>query len=206
MSDTRPIAVDLCCGLGGWTAGLLAEGYRVIGFDIARPKTFPAHALFVKQDVATIDGTRWRGRVALIVASPPCTEFSQVWRFAKHRKPDPEAGMVLVRHCFRIVREAGCPFVVENVQGARPFFLQEFGPPTWSVGPFYFWGAAPVLRPHGWFVKGVWNTTPHVNARGTVIAKRRGKAYVRDRAERARVPIEIARAVAAQAKVGALWT
>jgi hypothetical protein len=25
---------DLCCGLGGWTEGLLAEGYRVIGYDI----------------------------------------------------------------------------------------------------------------------------------------------------------------------------
>jgi len=31
---TRPLAIDLCCGLGGWTEGLLAEGYRVIGYDI----------------------------------------------------------------------------------------------------------------------------------------------------------------------------
>lgn len=32
--DTRPIAYDICCGLGGWTIPLLEEGYRVIGFDI----------------------------------------------------------------------------------------------------------------------------------------------------------------------------
>jgi hypothetical protein len=29
----NPLAIDLFCGLGGWTDGLLAEGYDVIGFD-----------------------------------------------------------------------------------------------------------------------------------------------------------------------------
>jgi len=32
----RPLAVDLFCGLGGWTEGLLAEGYEVVGFDNER--------------------------------------------------------------------------------------------------------------------------------------------------------------------------
>lgn len=199
------VAVDLCCGLGGWTAGLLAEGYRVIAFDIERPKTFLPGALFVQQDVATLSGEQFRGRVALLVASPPCTEFSQVWRFAKHRKPNPELGMKLVRHCFRIAREFGGPFVVENVQGACPFFEPEFGPPAWHVGPYYFWGGGPVLRPAGRFVKGVWNTNPHITASGVRVAKRRGKAYERNRAERARIPIEIARAVGNQARAGAWW-
>ena len=31
-----PLAIDLFCGLGGWTEGLLAEGYRVVGFDLER--------------------------------------------------------------------------------------------------------------------------------------------------------------------------
>jgi len=33
---TQPLAVDLFCGLGGWTEGLLAAGYRILGFDIER--------------------------------------------------------------------------------------------------------------------------------------------------------------------------
>lgn len=31
-----PLAIDLFAGLGGWTEGLLAEGWQVIGFDIER--------------------------------------------------------------------------------------------------------------------------------------------------------------------------
>lgn len=192
-SSDQPLAIDLCCGLGGWTAGLLAEGWRVVGFDLVKPKTFPIGAQFVQQDVATISGLPFRGIVGLIVASPPCTEFSQCWNFSRHRTPDPEHGMVLVRHCFRIAREAGTPFVLENVAGARRFFEPEFGPPTWSVGPYYFWGDLLLLRPTGRFVKGIWNTEL-----GRWHRDNRSATYIRDKAERSRIPIEIARAVGAQ--------
>ena len=40
----KPLAIDLFCGLGGWTEGLLAEGYEVVGFDIERHR-YPARAL-----------------------------------------------------------------------------------------------------------------------------------------------------------------
>ena len=33
---SKPLAIDLFAGLGGWTAGLLDEGYDVVGFDIER--------------------------------------------------------------------------------------------------------------------------------------------------------------------------
>ncbi len=33
---SKPLCIDLFCGLGGWADGFLAEGYDVIGFDIER--------------------------------------------------------------------------------------------------------------------------------------------------------------------------
>lgn len=32
----RPLALDLCCGIGGWARGLVDEGWSVIGFDVRR--------------------------------------------------------------------------------------------------------------------------------------------------------------------------
>jgi hypothetical protein len=191
-----PLAIDLCCGLGGWADGLLVEGWRVVGFDLVRPASFPAGARFVQQDVRTISGVPFRGRVDLIVASPPCSEFTQVWSFAQPRPRDLAGGLDLVRHCVRIAREAGAPFVLENVRGARPYFAPEWGAPTWHVGPYYFWGDAPTLRPMGRFQKGIWG----VGAAGAVRWQRHGLArtYRRDKAERAKIPIEIARAVGSQ--------
>ena len=73
----KPLAIDLFCGLGGWTEGLLAEGYHVIGFDIERhhygDAKYPAQ--LVLQDVLTLHGSQFKD-AALIVASPPCQEYS----------------------------------------------------------------------------------------------------------------------------------
>lgn len=48
-----PLAIDLFCGLGGWTEGLLAEGFDVVGFDVER-HVYGGHrypAQLVLQDV-----------------------------------------------------------------------------------------------------------------------------------------------------------
>ena len=79
----RPLAIDLFCGLGGWTEGLLAEGWHVIGFDIERhvygEHRYPAQ--LVVQDVLTLHGSQFRS-ADLIVASPPCQGYSYRRRFA----------------------------------------------------------------------------------------------------------------------------
>ena len=65
----KPLAIDLFCGLGGWTEGLLAEGYDVVGFDIERHDygTGGYPAQLVLQDALTLHGSQFKD-AALIVA------------------------------------------------------------------------------------------------------------------------------------------
>lgn len=147
---SQPLAIDLFCGLGGWTEGLLAEGYRVVGFDVERhvygDAKYPAQ--LVLQDVLTMHGAQFRG-AALIVASPPCQAYSyraMPWKRAKALPPPDNS---LFEACFRIQREAceaagrHIPLVVENVRGAQPYV----GRARWHFGSFYLWGDVPALMP-----------------------------------------------------------
>lgn len=153
-------AIDLFCGLGGWAEGLLAEGWDVIGYDIEAHEygdlKYPSK--LVLQDVLTIHGSQFKD-ANLIVASPPCQEYSYMampWSKAKAIAADYRSGKrdvkkltALFDACFRIQREA-CeaagryiPMVVENVRGAQPWV----GRARWNFGSYYLWGDVPALMP-----------------------------------------------------------
>ena len=158
----RVLAIDLFCGLGGWSEGLLAEGWEVVGFDIERHEygvhRYPGQ--LVIQDVRTLHGSQFRA-ADLIVASPPCQEYSYMampWKLAKAKGAAIRAdttGKELARlnelfnACFRIQFEASraagrhIPMVVENVRGAQPWV----GRARWNFGSFYLWGDVPALMP-----------------------------------------------------------
>jgi len=153
----KPLAVDLCCGLGGWSHGLLAEGWNVVGFDIEQhvygEDRYPAQ--LVLQDIRTIDGRQFRGKVQLIVASPPCQKYSYMampWTRAKalaawyrdSAHPERIAELnALFDACVRIGREAECPIVIENVRGAQPWV----GRSRWNYGSYHLFGDVPALMP-----------------------------------------------------------
>jgi site-specific DNA-cytosine methylase len=83
---TKPLCIDLFCGLGGWAEGFLAEGYDVIGFDIER-RPYPGQ--LVLQDVCTVHGAQLV-RADALVASSPCQQFSyqaMPWKRAKALGP-----------------------------------------------------------------------------------------------------------------------
>jgi hypothetical protein len=159
---SNPLAIDLCCGLGGWTEGLLAEGWRVRGYDIEAheygDERYPAE--LVLRNVLEMHGSEIAD-ADLIVASPPCQEYSYMampWKLAKAKaariRAD-ETGELLrdlnaiFDACFRLQREASeaagryIPMVVENVRGAQPWV----GRAAWNFGSFYLWGDLPALMP-----------------------------------------------------------
>jgi hypothetical protein len=156
----KPLAIDLYCGLGGWTEGLLAEGYEVVGFDIERHDygTGGYPAQLVLQDALTLHGSQFKD-AALIVASPPCQFFSYCampWSMAKQLEAEVWAdgdrkkeATALFDACFRIQREAieaaghFIPLVVENVRGAQKWV----GRSRWNYGSFHLWGDVPALMP-----------------------------------------------------------
>ena len=158
----KPLAIDLYAGLGGWTEGLLAEGWDVTGFDIEAhvygDERYPGK--LVVQDVLTLHGSQFKD-VDLIVASPPCQAYSYMampWSLAKAKAAAIRAdhtGVALAdlnalfNACFRIQREAceaagrHIPMVVENVRGAQPWV----GRAAFNYGSFYLWGDVPALMP-----------------------------------------------------------
>lgn len=115
----KPLAIDLFCGLGGWTDGLLLEGYDVLGYDI-EAHAYGDHSYqgkLVVQDVCTIHGAAFKD-ATLIVVSPPCQKYSYMampWSLAKAEAKairDDTTGAKLAalnrlfNECFRIQREA----------------------------------------------------------------------------------------------------
>jgi len=121
----------------------------------------------VLQDVLTIHGSQFRN-ADLIVASPPCQEYSYMampWSRGKQiaqalrgegEFPEGYKGSRTVEQltalfdaCFRIQREASeaagrhVPMVVENVRGAQPWV----GRALWNYGSYYLWGDVPPLMP-----------------------------------------------------------
>jgi len=165
----KPIVIDLYCGLGGWAEGFLSQGYTVIGIDNVRHDygTGGYPGQLVLQDATTLHGSQFKD-ATVIVASPPCTEYSYMampWKRGKQiaralrsqdEFPEDYKGSrtreelnLLFDTCFRLQREASeaagryIPLVVENVKGAQPWV----GRAAWHHGSFYLWGDVPALMP-----------------------------------------------------------
>ena len=156
----KPLCIDIFAGLGGWSAGFLAEGYDCVGFDIERHVYGDMHypAQLVLQDALTIHGKQFKD-AACIVCSPPCQFFSYCampWTRAKalaaEVRSDPvrlAKELALFNACFRIQREATeaagrhIPMVVENVRWAIPWVGRSRG----NFGSYHLWGDVPALMP-----------------------------------------------------------
>lgn len=157
-----PLVYDGYCGLGGWSEGFLAAGYRCVGFDIEAHDYgsggYPGELIL--RDMRQVHGSLLKD-AACLVFSPPCQEYSYMampWERAKQiaralqghgQFPAGYRGSRTIEQlnelfntCYRIQREAceaAChyiPMVIENVCGAQKWV----GRAKANYGSFYLWG------------------------------------------------------------------
>ncbi len=118
------VAVDLFCGAGGLTRGLLDAGIQVVaGYDIDEACRYPfehnnAPAKFHGKSVTELTGSELskhypKGHVRILVGCAPCVTFSKYTQ-GLDRKKDPKWS--LLRQFARLVRELKPDIVsMENV-------------------------------------------------------------------------------------------
>src|SRR5258706_3211638 len=159
----RPLAIDLFVGLGGWSAGLVAAGWRSVGFDLENMfevlnEPMPEHFSLVIQDVRTLHGSQFKD-AQLLVGSSPCTKYSYMampWQRAKalaawyEEEPSRQVQLnELFDAQFRIQREASeaagrqIPMVGETGRGVQRWV----GRARANFGSYYLYGDVPALMP-----------------------------------------------------------
>jgi len=105
----NPLIVDLFCGAGGASEGLVAAGFTVVGIDIKPQPNYPWQ--FYQSDALDVD-LMW---FAAVWASPPCQAFTQLNNRHKDlskRYPD------LIAPVRELLQELKMPYIMENVPGA----------------------------------------------------------------------------------------
>lgn len=111
-------ALDLFCGLGGWSDGLALEGFEVTGVEILpRIAKLYKHPVIVS-DVCELAPEDFKG-YDLIVGSPPCRDFvtgSDAWWKIKK---DPLRGVRLIKAFLHLIEVARPTYwLMENIRGA----------------------------------------------------------------------------------------
>ena len=145
------MALDLYCGIweGGWANGLVKAGWDVIGVDIEDQGGYAGHKIVADVLEIAKDVEKWFPALKfdLVVASPPCQEFSvssqpfkrSREKFNLQNPPDRRLWDAAVK----IAKDLKAPLILENVRGAEKFM----GKRTWNYGSYYFWGEMPALIP-----------------------------------------------------------
>lgn len=140
--------LDLYCGRGGWAAGFLADGWRVVGVDCDSSFSSVYPGEFICADVLTWLG--WRDLpYDAVVSSSPCEQFSR-WSMPWTRARNPPLPDLRFYYAgVAIAKALRVPSIHENVRGAQSWLGRAPG----NCGPFYLWGDVPPVLPDWSHVK-----------------------------------------------------
>lgn len=127
-----PLLLDLFCCQGGAAKGYADAGFDVIGVDLHEQPRYPypmrvADALDLLRTILDGKGFAvyqngmkrvvWGSDIAAIHASPPCQALSTI-------TPDKSKHVNLIPEVRELLDQTGLPYVIENVEGARPHMLK----------------------------------------------------------------------------------
>ena len=134
--------LELFCGLGGWSKGFQELGQECTGVDIqdlGYPYRFIQADIFDWQPDQDYD---------IVLASPPCSEFSIIKRNTGTYHYSERIGLDLVWRTFELIKKINPRYwIIENVKG-----LSEFLPGTkeiirygrrYGIKEAYLWGNFP---------------------------------------------------------------
>jgi DNA (cytosine-5)-methyltransferase 1 len=139
--------LDLFCGAGGAAYGYMLAGFHVTGIDI-NPQPRYRGDDFVQADALEYVAAHGH-EFDVIHASPPCQRYS-VQTAMRYRDNHPD----LIAPTRELLRAAGKPYVIENVENARALLINPiklcgsmFGLNLWRHRYFEMWPDVLCLTP-----------------------------------------------------------
>lgn len=140
--------LDLCSGLGGFS-----EAWLLAGYEVTRIENNPDLSHVPNTTIICIHEFAkkiTRGQFDVILASPPCVEFSLAYnsprsvayRQGEIHKPDMSI-LLSVMTIVNIVKPKW--YIIENVVGSQRYFEPYVGKPGHIHKPFLFYGVFPKL-------------------------------------------------------------
>lgn len=157
--------LDLCCGNFGWSKPFIDAGHEVTGVDLEK-KDIPDSVTFIQADIFDWEPNQ---HYDIILASPKCSEFSEIKRNCAHPY-DERIGLDMVyRVMYLIMKIKPKYWVLENVKGLSEFIDKprdtvRYGKRTRKTA--YLWGNFPELgffneqiefNSHMWHDEPGWN-------------------------------------------------
>lgn len=186
------IVLDLYSGLGGFSEAFMNDPeYEVVRIEINPLLAHVPNTII--SDIFDLDPRDFEAD--LILASPPCRDFSQGWA-----APEPSArragieyspDLSLVREAKRWIEIIKPQFyLIENVSGSAKWFRKERLYPIMRHRPFIFYGGFPTFG-----MPSTWKHNKFTSKRTGVVVKDTWSDDPLRANKRGKIPIEISQAI-----------